>query len=219
MHANANAFDAYWSQEALPVLNAGFHAPLGDGFTQFLRVPAVAKQVQSALAAELAGGGRGARTTATRRSPSACRCARSSPAPPRADANDPAVSLLRDPGAVEKQLLAAIAREGAKARFEPVAWDDVPERVLLPQWEAMARKASPVLATRLLADLPKLVARGRRISSAPSTARPRSVRPTSSRRRSPARSVRRSCSRCAARASRSPRRRANRRSSGAAKRS
>ena len=159
VHANANAFAAYWSQEALPVLNAGFHAPLGDGFTKFLRVPDVAKQVESALAAGLA-----AKETASpydSHPPLAQRIAALSdlpPSPPRADSDDPALSLLRDPAAVEKQLLAAIARDGAAARFEPVSWDDVPARVLLPQWEAMARKLSPVLATHLLGDLPKRVA-------------------------------------------------------------
>jgi heat shock protein HtpX len=50
----AIAFDAYWRQEVVPLVEAGFQPPIADGFTRFLAEPAVMQVVAAAAEERLA---------------------------------------------------------------------------------------------------------------------------------------------------------------------
>jgi hypothetical protein len=50
----AIAFDVYWQQEVVPLVEAGFQPPVAEGFTRFLAEPAIMKDVAAAAEQRLA---------------------------------------------------------------------------------------------------------------------------------------------------------------------
>src|SRR6185295_1862446 len=56
IHRTSPAFAAYWNGDVMPLLDTGFRAPLAEGFSRFLAAPAIAEQVDTLLAQELAEG-------------------------------------------------------------------------------------------------------------------------------------------------------------------
>lgn len=158
VHAYAAAFGAYWEQEAVPVLNAGFHAPLSDGFARFLKVPRIEQAVGTALAEELEAGQsdpydshpplreriRAVETLAGEN-------------PQSRDATGPAIELIGDVETNERSLLAFLAVDGDPNRFQPVLWDEVALKVFAPGWRAMADRMAPSVGNATLADLPELI--------------------------------------------------------------
>lgn len=170
VHATAGAFDAYWQQEALPVLGAGFHAPLADGFARFLRSPRIADAVHRTLAEELAGGRADPydshpplrdRIAAVQSVPARAASA------PRAYA--PAIELLGDVAACERRLLEFGFRgsDGGQPRFRSLAWDDVTREIYVPSWRTRAGRIAPLLGTATLEQLPRVLsARGQELARA-----------------------------------------------------
>ncbi len=53
IHAYGPAFDAYWANEVVPVLEAGRRPPIGDGFTAFIHSEAVERAATEQLEREL----------------------------------------------------------------------------------------------------------------------------------------------------------------------
>jgi heat shock protein HtpX len=157
VHAYAGAFDAYWRGEAVPVLRSGFHAPLAAGFAEFVRVPRIEGLVREELDAAL----RVARSDSFDSHPPLheriAALGEPGAGPGGAAEGPPALSLLGDVGALERQLLGFLG--GPEARFAPVAWRDVPEQVFLPRWREQRRALGARLTGISWATLPEALRR------------------------------------------------------------
>jgi Zn-dependent protease with chaperone function len=157
VHAYAGAFDAYWRGEAVPVLRSGFHAPLAAGFAEFLRVPRVEGMVREELASALSVG---KSLSFDSHPPLQERIAAlgdpGREAEPSSDAPR-ALSLLGDVAALEGELLRFLG--GKEARFAPVAWKDVPDRVFLPAWRRQRQELRAAFGEVSWARLPAALRR------------------------------------------------------------
>ncbi len=155
IHALAPAYDAYWQQEASPVLNSGFRAPLAGGFDRFLRSTRIEQEVDEALKHALTAEADrydshpplGERISAVER------IAEEAPTVP--DDSRRAIALLGDVDACETALIAFLA--SADATFERISWSDVTERVFMPGWQRQAAALRDSVADATLGDLPVLV--------------------------------------------------------------
>lgn len=163
VHGHAAAYDAYWDQEACPVLQAGFHAPLTDGFDRFLRAPRIEGALKASLAEELESG-RGdpydSHPPLRDRIRAVEDLARDTSRAPVADAERPALELLGDVDAGERALLDFLA--GEPGRFQPLAWSEVTRQVFVPRWRAQAEELAAVVGDATLGKLPELLSSGSR---------------------------------------------------------
>ena len=162
VHAQAPAFDAYWRQEAAPVLQAGYHVPLADGFARFLRVPRVVAAVDRTLAAQLESE---THDPFDSHPPLRERLAALAPLVAEQAAvrtsGESAVGLLGDVQQAERSLLGFLNRAGDTATLQPLAWDEATDTVFVPSWRGQAARLSGALGAAVVSDLPTLVrARG-----------------------------------------------------------
>ncbi len=156
--ASGAPFYAYWQNEVAPCLGNGVRPPLAEGFAAYLRAPEASTVARDALRDALA------ETEADRfdTHPALRERLRALPQPaaapaPVVDAR-PALALLRDPRALEQELLATMF--GAEARaLEPIAWDDTPHRVFQPEFTRRAERLRETLGGARLTDLPRVAPR------------------------------------------------------------
>jgi heat shock protein HtpX len=150
------AFESYWSSELAPVLDAGVRTPLLGGFQRFQSAEDVKKAVDENLRTELEQGETDPydthpslreRVAALEKLPDDGRG--ESPGDER-----PALSLLRDPEALEQRLVEFLV--GPDTRLEPLDWDQVPERVMVPAWREHAEAVRPALAGLTVGGLPSV---------------------------------------------------------------
>jgi heat shock protein HtpX len=151
----ALAYNGYWRDELVPVLNAGFLPPLADGFTQFLHQPLVAEAVNRATQEEM--------TTPTidpydSHPPLSERlkALQGLPQGPEPASEPPALSLLDDLAGAEPRLAASLMKPDAPA-LRPVSWEDVGVEVQIPYWEARIRRDPQLVAGRTVAEIPSLI--------------------------------------------------------------
>lgn len=157
IHALAPAYDAYWEQEAIPVLSSGFRVPLAVGFDRFLHSPRIEQAVHGSLEQALTAEGDrydshpplGQRISAVEDL--------SEQTTDIPDDSRPAIALLDDVDSCEQALIAFLAQAGKD--FQAISWSDVTERVLMPGWRGQAADLHQVLEGATLADLPELVSR------------------------------------------------------------
>ena len=138
IHRAALAFAPYWHTEVVPVLGAGYRPPLGEGFARFVEQPAVQEQLAKAEEEELA------RTQAdpydshpSLRERLAALAGH--PAAPPAEPDPLALSLLTDPHTMEPELLAIIGNAEKASHLQPLGWEEVGPRVVVPHWEAFLK--------------------------------------------------------------------------------
>ncbi len=151
----ALAYDGYWRDEVVPVLNAGFLPPLADGFAQFLREPRVAGAVDKATQEEM---------TTPRIDPydshpslpDRIKALAALPPGPEPASEPPALSLLDNAAGAETPLATSLLKPGTPA-LRPVAWPDVGIEVVVPYWEARVKREPQVLAGQTVADIPRLM--------------------------------------------------------------
>jgi len=151
----ALAYDGYWRNEVVPVLNAGFLPPLADGFTQFLREPRIADAVNKATQEEM----RAPKIDPYDSHPSLpdrLKALEGLPPGPEPASEPPALSLLDDASGAEQPLAASLLKPGAPA-LRPVSWPDVGIEVQVPYWEARVRREARLLAGQTVANIPRLV--------------------------------------------------------------
>jgi hypothetical protein len=56
VHGSALAYDSYLHGELAPVVQAGFHAPIAEGFARFVSAADLSEKVDEAVAEELRSG-------------------------------------------------------------------------------------------------------------------------------------------------------------------
>lgn len=157
LQGTAVAYDAYWSQELQPVLQAGFVAPIADGFRQFAGEKKIVEAMSEVLARELREG----TTDPYDTHPAlADRVAAVEGLPPGPDpAGEPAaISLLCNVTELEREWLGFVVDPAKAEMLQHVDWEAVPAAVLIPAWENEIAKSGFVLGDATLADLTSVIA-------------------------------------------------------------
>lgn len=130
IHGGALAYDAYLHGELAPVLQAGFRPPVAEGFRRFVSAKRLAEKIDEAVAEEIRSGQTDPFDTHPALSE---RIAALQDLPTvRIDegAEAPAISLLEDLPAVERELLGYLLVDPSKVLGgEVIEWSDVGRRV------------------------------------------------------------------------------------------
>ena len=155
VHGVGPAFDAYWSNECAPVLNAGFRPPLTEGFRQFVQAGKVAEAIGRQVEEELQSGKVDPYDT---HPPLKERIAAIEHLPAgETDLDDPvATTLLADVATLEQRMVATLAGPEAAGKLKPIDWTEVCTHVYLPQWTILAQANSSVLSGLKVESLPAL---------------------------------------------------------------
>ena len=134
VHKYAQAFAAYFRQEYLPVIEAGYKPSLLHGFDMFLKAPRIVEAVDKDYQQQLTEGKSDPYDT----HPSLKeRIAALQALPAGAVRNDQLASTLLSPGQnLEYQMLSQmiVKREHLEGLKE-ITWDQVAETAFVPQWE------------------------------------------------------------------------------------
>ena len=168
------AFGAYWRQEIVPLIEAGFQPPLTEGFHRFLTEPGIMKDVDVATEAVLAH----ARPDPyDSHPPDAERIAALAKLPPGPEQGDgpPALSLVEGVEAIEPLLLVGMLKPGIQLRR--VSWDDVGTVALLPGLRDRVRRQAALVGGYTIGWLPELLKYADRLGQSEASAAGRQVAP------------------------------------------
>jgi len=141
IHAAGPAFGYYWSNEVAPVLHAGFVPPLAAGFQQFVAGEIGQKAVAAAREHSLKGDAGDVFDThpPLRERLQALEGCRPGDTP----AADPlAITLLADPQALERAVIAPALPPAQGQQLPPIQWSEVGERVYQPMWQKETQGAA-----------------------------------------------------------------------------
>ncbi len=155
IHKFAAPYAIYWRNEYLPVLASGYHAPMLEGFSKFLEDPRVEKMSAESLDEQKAGISGNPYVTHPPLG-ERLRAIAEVPAAGAAVDDSPAVSLLGDVEAAERELALGFLRRYGDARLVPIAWDDVASVVYIEQWTNLVRERGTWLKGVTPEDLPEL---------------------------------------------------------------
>jgi heat shock protein HtpX len=149
VHAYGPAFDAFWGSEVAAVLEAGRRPPVVAGFGTYLRSRAIDTASTDFLERQLRE-----KTDRYDSHPSLSERleALQACAPGDPDDSPPALALLRDPEALERDLLAALVHPEA-AGLPLIAWDDVGREVYLERARGLAIEQAAALGSVTAGDL------------------------------------------------------------------
>ena len=141
IHVAAPAFGYYWSNEVAPVLHAGFVPPLTDGFRQFVAGEIGQKALAAAREQSLKGDEGDVFDThpPLRERLQALEGLR----PGDTTGADPlAITLLADPQALERAVIAPALPPTDGQPLPPIQWSEVGERVYQPIWQKETQGAA-----------------------------------------------------------------------------
>jgi hypothetical protein len=156
IHKLAPAHAIYWQNEYMPVMGSGYHAPMLEGFTKFLEDPRVEELSAKALKEQEAHAASspyvthpplGDRLDAVKDLPAASAGADTSPA----------ISLIGEPEAVERELVDGFMKKYAGRRLVPITWDDVASAVYIEQWTHLIEERGSWLEGVTPDSLPEVV--------------------------------------------------------------
>jgi heat shock protein HtpX len=152
IHVAAPAFGYFWSNEVAPVLHAGFVPPLAAGFQQFVAGEIGQKAMDAAREHALKEGEGDVLDThpplrERLQALEGCR-------PGDVTGADPiAITLLADPQALERAVIAPLLQSADGQQLPPIQWSEVGERVYQPMWQkeavGAAAHCSPVTVEAL----------------------------------------------------------------------
>jgi len=145
VHKFGYAFNVFFQREYTPVIQAGYKAPMLEGFQTFLNSPKITESINKSYEEQLTKGvadpydshpSLKERISALKDIPSA------------AMINDNSASSLLPPNIdLEALILQQIIREEGKAgSLKPVDWDNVVEIVFAPQWNKNIERFKPVIS-------------------------------------------------------------------------
>jgi Zn-dependent protease with chaperone function len=154
LHAFGPGFDFYWQHEVVPVLQSGRRPSVSDGFRRFVEHEDVSKSADQHLEEirEKASDAYDSHPSLAER----IAAVRGRPDGP-ADNTPPAIDLLRDPDAAERELFAYVLGDELR-EFEPVDWDAVGNEVYGRRAEALTEAYPQILDGVTLGSLPEAVA-------------------------------------------------------------
>jgi hypothetical protein len=136
------------------LLNAGFQAPMIEGFQRFILSPKISNIISKAYEEQLKNEKANPYDTHPALTERVA-ALRGLPARPEVE-SEPAHVLLSNARNIESQLLKAIAVDKEKiAKLREVDWDEIVETVYLPQWEKSAKTYYSVLKGFTASRLPE----------------------------------------------------------------
>lgn len=156
IHGAAMAWQAYWNTEAVPILQNGYIAPLGDGLVRFLAAPKIAEQVTSGMEKQLAEGKTNPYDThpLLRDRIAALEKMRGGF---QEQHEEPASSLLRDPEAAELRWLESVSQKLPEGGLRRVKWDEVGSTVTIPAWRSAVSGLAPIVGESTVESLTETV--------------------------------------------------------------
>jgi Zn-dependent protease with chaperone function len=135
VHRAAEAFQAYWRGEVAPVLSAGFRPPVAAGFAAFMNAEHISRETASSLAREMENQTESPYDTHPSLKDRIVALGGEKIPEPGASAA-PAMSLLDDVDALERELLSTIFPDDAGRAFKNIRWSDTLADVYLPAWKS-----------------------------------------------------------------------------------
>lgn len=168
------AWNAYWRQEVVPLLEAGFQPPLAEGFSRFLAEPDLAGRISEAADRLLAQ----QRTDPyDSHPPDAERIAALGALPPGPGGEEgpQAVTLVEGVAAIEPALLAGFLKPGVQLR--PVSWEQAGAVALLPGLRERVRRQAGLVGGYTVGWLPELLKYADRLGSSEAGAMGRRLAP------------------------------------------
>ncbi len=151
VRGQAAAFDAYWSQEVVAVLEAGRRPPIAEGFMRFIADEEVRESRDAYVEESLKR-----KTDPYDSHPSLAERIAAVEALPAGEPDDsaPAVTLLADPETLERDVLNDLIG-GTAGRFEPVDWDQVGVEVYGARARANAKEFADFLDGVTIGTVPE----------------------------------------------------------------
>jgi heat shock protein HtpX len=156
IHGGAMAWQAYWNTEAVPVLQRGYIAALGDGLVRFLAAPQIAEQVARGMEKELAE----AKTNPYDTHPplrDRIAAMEKMTAESRERREEPALSLLSNPETAELRFLESLNPNLPKGGLRRVSWDEVGPMVTIPAWQSAVGELTRILSETAVESLVETV--------------------------------------------------------------
>jgi heat shock protein HtpX len=149
------AFNAYWRQEFVPLVEAGFQPPLVEGFTRFLAEPAVMKGVAAAADEQLA---QARANPYDSHPPDSERIAALLSLPPGLDhPNEPAaISLVDGVELIDGAILLGLVQKPA-LQLQRISWADAGTVALLPGVRERVRRQAGLVGNYTIGWLPELL--------------------------------------------------------------
>jgi hypothetical protein len=149
------AFAAYWRQEFVPLLDAGFQPPLAEGFARFLAEPKIMKEVESAAQALLA---QKKADPYDSHPPDAERIAALSALPQGPEAGDEpaAITLIDGLDLIDPAILIGMS-SNPPLRPQRIAWADAGTVALVPGCRERVRRQAAVVGNYTVGWLPELL--------------------------------------------------------------
>lgn len=157
IHSGGVAFDLYWGNEVVPVLEEGYVPPILKGYTTFMKQPQIEDLVSRYMDESLkdSAGDLYDSHPPLRQRLGAIEKVKDNPVEHR---REPALSILRNVEDLEKEMITSLARvSGGPERMEPVAWDDVGQVAFLPRWRKMAAAFAGLLEGLFPENLPGFI--------------------------------------------------------------
>ncbi|MBI2212637.1 MAG: M48 family metallopeptidase [Acidobacteria bacterium] len=156
VHRAAPAFDSYWRNEIVPLLNAGYRPPIADGFRQFVNIDSISSAMEKIADEELQ---HGEADIYDSHPPLRERLAALGQLEQRtAPADEPvAASLLRNTSRIERELLAVLGGAELAKSLKPLSWSAAGTTVFLPFWRERVSKNASVLADLTPESLSSLI--------------------------------------------------------------
>jgi hypothetical protein len=157
------AFAAFWRQEYVPLLEAGFQPPLAEGFARFLAEPKVMKEVESAAQEQMA---QRKADPYDSHPPDAERIAALSALPQGPEAGDEpaAITLVDGIDLIDPAILIGL-NANPPLQLQRIAWADAGTVALVPGCRERARRQVAVLANYTVGWLPELLKYADRLGS------------------------------------------------------
>ncbi|MEJ5224829.1 MAG: M48 family metallopeptidase [Anaerolineales bacterium] len=165
IHRGAAALNAYFQQEYLPALTAGYQPPLARGFAHFMTSAGTIEITDKLLDDELKTGKQNPYDThpPLRERINAMKNFR--PVVGLSDSTT-AITLIGDVEKAEKDLLVfSFDDKQRAATLKKVTWEDVPQAVYLPNWQNAAAKHARHLAGFQVGDMASVLAQVRPLAT------------------------------------------------------
>lgn len=156
IHGADPAFNAYIQNEFVPVIEAGYHPPLAEGFAHFVGTPTIAEAMEHQIAEEISS----AQTDPYDTHPSLkerVAAVQSLPVGPGADGDASALSLLQDVPDLERLLLEYAFGPRQTTGWKPIEWRNVGSAVWVPFWEKTLGNYAASLKGVTAASLPEFI--------------------------------------------------------------
>lgn len=155
VHAQGAAFEAYFAHEYAPLLEQGRCAPYLAGFDMLKRSDAADRLMQTVV--EHAGEDERDPYATHPELPERLAALDELPDDGVRDSGEPALGMLRDVRRLEREVIGWLVQGHEVA---PIAWDQVPEEILVPTWRQQIAPANGAFDGVSGAGVPEAVAAG-----------------------------------------------------------